>query len=70
MMSSLVTLEAIQEPDGSAMDRSGRKKDDGEVLCSGLRAQLCVGGKEQSRSRGQEGESKNGVRRPLAPLNL
>ena len=26
MMSLLVTLEPIQEPDGSAMDRSGKKK--------------------------------------------
>ena len=55
VMSSLVTLEPIQEPDGSAMDRSGRKKDDGEELYSGLRAQLCVGGKEQSESGGTGG---------------
>ena len=31
------------------MDGSGRKKDDGEELCSGLRAQLCVSSKEQER---------------------
>ena len=57
-MSSTVMVEPIQEPDGSAMNGSGRKKDDGDELCSGLRAQLCVSGKEQGESRGTGGRER------------
>ena len=67
----MVTVEPIQEPDGSdIVGREREKMDDGEISAQGRGRSYASVAKSKAGAGRQEGASENGVCRPLAPLNL